>query len=390
MATVAFEQVSKTYPNGHRALDDFTLGIDEGELIVFVGPSGCGKSTLLRLLAGLEPLTAGHLRIGPDRVDDWTPQARNVAMVFQDYALYPTMTVRRNLSFPLELRKLPRAEIRRRIAWVTDLLALGEVLDRLPKQLSGGQRQRVAMGRALVREPTVFLLDEPLSNLDAQLRTQVRSEIVDLQRRTGTTVIYVTHDQVEAMTMGSRIAVLSAGRLQQVGTPRTLYEIPDNTFVAGFIGAPPMNLIPIDLRRGVATAEFVQEDTPGSGSWINPLAAKDCQTAGIRPEHVSLDADPNAVGCPARIVQIEYLGHETLAHFVLTGATPQDHTPVFVARLEKSPRLELGQQVRVQIPEGHLECFDRHGERLPHRSAGLEWATPLGRGRLETVPNRSR
>jgi ABC-type sugar transport system ATPase subunit len=363
MASVAFERVGKTYPNGYRALADFNLAIADGELVVFVGPSGCGKSTLLRLVAGLEQPSSGHLRIGRDIVDDWTPQARNVAMVFQDYALYPTMTVRGNLSFPLQMRKLPQAEIRRRIAWASELLALGDVLERLPKQLSGGQRQRVAMGRALVREPTVFLLDEPLSNLDAQLRAQVRSEIVDLQRRTGTTMIYVTHDQVEAMTMGQRIAVLSGGRLQQFGSPQALYETPANTFVAGFIGTPPMNLIPRLLLQGAAERATAAGNQPVV-NWLSPLCDDtDCHTAGVRPEHVAINRDPQAPGLPGEIVQTEYLGHETLVHFTLSGLGLDDTRGIFIARVDGSPSFETGQAVSVLIDRGQLSRFDRNGER---------------------------
>src|SRR4029450_9502218 len=220
MASVAFEHVDKTFPNGTTAVADINLAIDDGELVVLVGPSGCGKSTLLRMLAGLETISAGVIRIGDRVVNDLTPQERNVAMVFQDYALYPFMSVRKNLEFPLKMRRMARDEIARRIDWAAEVLELGALLDRLPRQLSGGQRQRVAMGRALVREPAAFLLDEPLSNLDAKLRSQVRAEIETLQRRTGTTMLYVTHDQVEAMALRERGAPLPRGRLQQVATPR--------------------------------------------------------------------------------------------------------------------------------------------------------------------------
>src|SRR5574340_1075994 len=247
MARVVFEHVTKTYDDGTHAVTDCTLQIADGELMVFVGPSGCGKSTLGRRVAALEAATGGTLRIGDRVVNDLTPQQRNIAMVFQDYALYPFMSVRRNLEFPLKMRKLPRDEMRRRVESVASLLDITPLLDRLPKQLSGGQRQRVAMGRALVRNPAVFLLDEPLSNLDAKLRGQVRAEIGDLQHRTRTTMIYVTHDQVEAMTLGDRVAVLDRGRLQQVAPPRELYDRPANVFVAGFIGHPPMNLFPAQL-----------------------------------------------------------------------------------------------------------------------------------------------
>jgi ABC-type sugar transport system ATPase subunit len=283
-------------------------------------------------------------------------------MVFQDYALYPTMTVRGNLAFPLQMRKLAPAEIRRRIAWVADLLALGDVLDRLPKHLSGGQRQRVAMGRALVREPTVFLLDEPLSNLDAQLRTQVRGEIVDLQRRTGTTMIYVTHDQVEAMTMGQRIAVLSAGCLQQAGSPQALYQSPANTFVAGFIGTPPMNLIPAGLLKRVAEFTGSSHDLNKS-SYPASSAAETCRTLGIRPEHIAVIPEAGVPGLPAQIVQSEYLGHETLVHFMFRESGRQDTMPVYTARMEGSPRFEAGQAVRIRLDPERLVGFDSNDHR---------------------------
>src|SRR5450759_5799451 len=255
MASVDFEHVDKVFPDGTRAVVDCTLRIADGELVVFVGPSGCGKSTLLRLLAGLDQVTSGKLRIGDRVVNDLAPQERNVAMVFQDYALYPFMSVRRNLEFPLKMRQLPRDEMQRRVEWAAGLLDITHLLDRLPKQLSGGQRQRVAMGRALVREPSVFLLDEPLSNLDAKLRVQVRAEIARIQRRLGAATLYVTHDQTEAMTMGDRVAVLRDGILQQVAVPKELYDRPDNIFVATFIGSPSMNLYEagVDIAGDTAT-----------------------------------------------------------------------------------------------------------------------------------------
>src|SRR5207237_2611092 len=232
---------------GTRALSDFTLAIDDSELVVLVGPSGCGKSTVLRLIAGLEEATAGTIRIGERVVNERRPQERNVAMVFQDYALYPYLSARGNLEFPLKMRRLSRADMRRRVERVATLLDISALLDRLPKHLSGGQRQRIAMGRALVREPAVFLLDEPLSNLDAKLRVQVRAEIKDLQPRTHTTMMYVTHDQTEAMTLGDRVVVLDRGRLQPFAPPAELYDRPANAFVAGFIGNPSMNLFPTRL-----------------------------------------------------------------------------------------------------------------------------------------------
>ena len=237
MGAVELDGLDLRYPDGTHAVRDLSLAVDEGEFMVLLGPSGCGKSSLLRLVAGLEAPGAGEIRIGGERVNDRPPQRRNVAMVFQNYALYPHMSVRANLSFPLRMRRLRRAEIERRVDEAARALGLGALLDRRPAELSGGQRQRVAMGRAMVREPSVFLMDEPLSNLDARLRMQVRGEIAELQRRLGTTTLYVTHDQVEAMSLGHRVAVLRAGTLQQVGPPVLLYERPVNLFVAGFLGA---------------------------------------------------------------------------------------------------------------------------------------------------------
>ena len=311
---VSFERVSKTYPNGYEAVRDFSLRIGAGELMVLVGPSGSGKSTVLRLLAGLEEISAGTLRIEDQVANTWSPQARNVAMVFQDYALYPNMTVQGNLEFPLKMRKLKGAEIKRRVGWAAELLSLGEVLSRLPGQLSGGQRQRVAMGRALVREPSVFLLDEPLSNLDPKLRGQVRREIGGLQRRTGTTMVYVTHDQMEAMTLGRRIAVLNGGRIQQVADPKTLYDLPANAFVAGFIGIPPMNIFPAELVPAADGRLQVMVD-----GQILALVPDRCAgpgrprtvCAGIRPEALCLVEDYQP-GFPATVESTEYLGHETL------------------------------------------------------------------------------
>jgi len=319
LARVDFESVEKIYPGGTQALSETSLSVTDGELLVLVGPSGCGKSTLLRLLAGLETPTRGVIRIAGRVVNDESPQSRNVAMVFQDYALYPHMTVRENLAFPLRMKRLARDEIARRVAKTAALLELGALLDRLPRQLSGGQRQRVAMGRALVREPAAFLLDEPLSNLDAKLRGQVRAEIETLQRRTGATMLYVTHDQVEAMTLGDRVAVLHEGRLQQVATPRVLYEEPVNVFVAGFVGSPPMNL----FAARVATDANGRPALAAAGTLLAleaPLlesAAKHegaTLTVGVRPESLVLAA-PGADGSlPARVEHVELLGHETLVH----------------------------------------------------------------------------
>jgi multiple sugar transport system ATP-binding protein len=297
VAAITFDQVSKRFGDTV-AVDALDLEVADGEFLVLVGPSGCGKTTALRMLAGLESVTDGRILIGDRVVNDLPPGERDIAMVFQSYALYPHMSVFDNLAFGLRNLKVGRDEIKHRVADVAAVLELEQLLDRKPRQLSGGQRQRVALGRSIVREPSVFLMDEPLSNLDAALRVQTRAEILKLQRRLGTTTIYVTHDQVEAMTMGDRIAVMRDGVLQQIGTPVTLYTEPVNTFVARFIGSPAMNLLPAPLL-GLGT---------------------DGQLAGIRPEHVSVVmADDAGVAFEAQVEVVEYLGDEQLIHAVLRG-----------------------------------------------------------------------
>lgn len=361
MARVVFEAVDKVYPNGFRAVSHLDLAIEDGELMVVVGPSGCGKSTLLRLLAGLEEVSAGRILIDGREAHRLSPQERNVAMVFQDYALYPTMTVRGNLEFPLRMRRLGKAEIARRVDEVTRMLELGGLLERLPKQLSGGQRQRVAMGRALVREPAVFLMDEPLSNLDAKLRVQVRAEIGELQKRIGATMLYVTHDQVEAMTLGDRIAVLYAGRLQQVANPKTLYERPANAFVAGFIGNPPMNLFPTTLESGeggsvrvnLGNQTLVAKPAGLSADalprwWGKPV------TCGIRPEALVLVAGDDAI-LRGEAELVEYLGHETLLHFRPQGA--EVGSPPLVARLPGMHVFHKGDRVRFRVDSRDIVIF---------------------------------
>lgn len=370
MASVEFKQVTKIYPNGHRAVDDLNLMINDGELMVFVGPSGCGKSTLLRLLAGLEDISRGQILIGGRVANLLTPQERNIAMVFQDYALYPNMTVRGNLEFPLRMRRFSRLELRRRIEWVAAILGLEELLGRTPKQLSGGQRQRVAMGRALVRNPAVFLLDEPLSNLDAKMRVQVRAEIGDLQRRLGTTMIYVTHDQIEAMTLGERIAVLNEGRLQQVATPQQLYEHPANTFIAGFIGNPPMNLFATRMFLGETGQTLINlggQDLPAAPAGIPTEPLRACLgvplIAGIRPESFRLVSTDQA-GFLVDVALVEYLGHETLIHFQPVGFSSQDRGGLMVARLAGMCVVQRGEQVRLTVSEEEIVLFRGNGQAL--------------------------
>jgi multiple sugar transport system ATP-binding protein len=377
MARVELEHVDKVYPNGARAVVDCSLQVEDAELLVLVGPSGCGKSTVLRLVAGLEELSAGTLRIGDRVANQLPPQARNVAMVFQDYALYPQMTVRRNLEFPLRMRGLGRVELGAKVERIAGLLDLAPLLDRLPRQLSGGQRQRVAMGRALVREPAVSLLDEPLSNLDAKLRVQVRAEIGELQQRTKTTMIYVTHDQVEAMTLGHRVAVMDKGRLQQVSTPRDLYDAPANAFVAGFIGNPPMNLFPTRVRVDEGGASLTLDGQTIAVPRPRPAnvsrAAREGQlTGGIRPEHLRLAdaAAPrsDAAAFDAVVEHVEWLGHETLAYVRATAdaakgvAADARHV---VARLPGMQALAAGDPVRLELDPAHLYFFDENGCALP-------------------------
>src|SRR5829696_1731317 len=288
MAEVTLEEVSKVFGEDVVAVDKMSLDIPDGEFVVFVGPSGCGKSTALRMIAGLEDISSGKVFIGDNVVNDLPPRERDIAMVFQNYALYPHMNVRENMGFALKLRKMNKDEINRRVQDAAQILGIERFLDRKPKALSGGQRQRVAMGRAIVREPSVFLIDEPLSNLDAKLRVQTRTEIAALQRRLGTTTVYVTHDQVEAMTMGDRVCVLKDGYLMQVDTPRNLYDKPDNVFVAGFIGSPAMNLLDVDLDQEGAVLGGRSLRLPRET--MAALAAENCTTAtlGFRPESVQL------------------------------------------------------------------------------------------------------
>ena len=319
MAAITIDHVDKRYGDGFAAVNDVSLDIADGEFLVLVGPSGSGKSTLLRMIAGLEDITGGELRIGDKVVNDLPPRDRNLAMVFQNYALYPHLTVRENIAFPLRLRKgMSDSEITRKVEEAADVLDLREHLDRKPSQLSGGQRQRVAMGRAIVREADAFLFDEPLSNLDAKLRGQTRTEIARLQTRLGITTVYVTHDQTEALTLGDRVAVLRRGVLQQVASPRELYEHPVNLFVAGFIGTPPMNFLPANVVSGkvelpfatVPLPEQVADRADGSGLLL----------AGIRPEHfedASLLKDSEREGgvtFEAHVDVTEWLGHEQFAY----------------------------------------------------------------------------
>jgi multiple sugar transport system ATP-binding protein len=331
MASISFEHVTKRFDDTV-AVNDLSIDVPDGEFLVLVGPSGCGKTTALRMLAGLEDISEGRILIGDRVVNNVAPGARDLAMVFQSYALYPHMTVFDNLAFSLRNRRLPKSEIQQRVTETGEILELGALLKRKPKQLSGGQRQRVALGRAIVREPAAFLMDEPLSNLDASLRVQTRAEILKLQSRLGTTTIYVTHDQIEAMTMGDRIAVMNLGVLQQIGAPRDLYTNPANTFVATFIGSPAMNLIPAGaLGVGIAGAN---------------------RLVGFRPEHVQLgDGKPDSAHWNATVEVVQYLGDEQLAYLRL-GETE------IVAKLPLEAQLEPGRDEAFAVPLRKLLLFD--------------------------------
>ncbi|MEJ6394990.1 sn-glycerol-3-phosphate import ATP-binding protein UgpC [Gymnodinialimonas sp. 2305UL16-5] len=349
MAQVTLDAVRKVYPNGVEALEASSFTVPDGELVVLVGPSGCGKSTLLRMVAGLEEITEGDLSIGDRVVNDVDPADRNIAMVFQNYALYPHMTVARNMGYGLKNRGIPKAEIEEKVREAAAMLNLSEFLDRRPSQLSGGQRQRVAMGRAIVRQPDLFLFDEPLSNLDAKLRNQMRIEIRALQRRLGTTAMYVTHDQVEAMTMADRIIVLNQGRIEQIGTPNEIYEHPASTFVASFMGAPPMNLLEAEAGQGRVTLAD-GEVVPGAA--VNGHAGK--ITLGLRPEDVAPapegDLDFN-------VDIIEELGAQRLLHGQVGGQA-------FSVAVPKDQAAETG-PMRLAVKPGAVHLFDAgHGRRL--------------------------
>ena len=350
MAGLQLEQVRKVYGNGQVAVHGATFEIADGELMVLVGPSGCGKSTLLRMIAGLEEITSGTLRIGERVVNDVAPKDRDIAMVFQSYALYPHMSVAENLAFGLKLRGMPRAEVDRRVAAAASMLGLQDMLGKRPREMSGGQRQRVALGRALVREPSVFLLDEPLSNLDAKLRHSTRTEIARLHQRLGTTMVYVTHDQVEAMTLGQRIVVLDAGRIQQIDTPMALYERPANLFVAGFLGSPAMNVLEGELRAadGLRLVLDGQGDVPLPGAEVPGAWLGRRVTLGVRPEHLLPAAGE---GLQARVDVVEPVGSEAFLHLDFAGRA-------LVSRLPPQGLPEPGTRLSLRADPAHLHFFD--------------------------------
>ncbi|CAN5238351.1 trehalose ABC transporter ATP-binding protein SugC [soil metagenome] len=377
MAEIVLAHVSKSYPDGATAVKDLSLTIADGEFIILVGPSGCGKSTTLNMIAGLEDISSGELKIGGERVNEKAPKDRDIAMVFQSYALYPHMTVRQNIAFPLTLAKMAKADIAKKVDDTAKILDLTDFLDRKPAQLSGGQRQRVAMGRAIVRNPKAFLMDEPLSNLDAKLRVQMRGEIARLQSRLGTTTIYVTHDQTEAMTLGDRVVVMRGGVAQQIGTPEQLYERPSNLFVAGFIGSPSMNFFPATLTDVGISLPFGEVTLTQE---VHDVVAKHPTPkgiiAGIRPEHLEdatlLDgyARIRALSFEVTVDLIESLGADKYVYFTISGggATSDQLAELaadsggseneFVARVSTDSKATKGQPIQLAFDTSKLVIFD--------------------------------
>ena len=379
MAQISLEKITKVYPNGFEAVHSLNLDVAEGEFMVLVGPSGCGKTTALRMVAGLEEISRGTLRFGERVVNNVSAKNRDIAMVFQNYALYPHMTVGENIGFALRTKKLPKAQIKEKVTTAAGILGLSELIDSKPGQLSGGQRQRVAMGRAIVREPSVFLMDEPLSNLDAKLRVQMRAEVTRIQRKLGVATLYVTHDQVEAMTMGDRVAVLRAGVLQQCDKPQALYDNPNNLFVAAFIGSPAMNLFEAQITDGatavvigsqrIGLPEVVHAQRPGVRSYANRRVV-----LGIRPEDLPMASDSESSTLVGDVELVEALGSDVLIHFAIDakrieveGAMEDEESslaPVMlqraqgVARIEPRSTVVNGDRVRLSVNPIRLHFFD--------------------------------
>ncbi len=376
MATVGLESVNKVYENGFHAVINLTMDVQEGEFMVLVGPSGSGKTTALRMVAGLEDISSGTLRIGGKVANDETPKERDIAMVFQNYALYPHMTVADNIGFALKLRKLPKDQIQAKVKDAAEILGLTDYLDRKPAQLSGGQRQRVAMGRAIVREPSVFLMDEPLSNLDAKLRVQMRAEVQRIQRRIGVATLYVTHDQIEAMTMGDRVAVLRGGELQQVDHPQVLYDHPDSVFVAAFIGSPSMNLYEATMGDDARSVKVGSQElpVPSDVHAARPGLARyggKKVVLGVRPEHLPAATDgvtgPTLVG---NVDLVEALGSELDVHFTIdapvvrpegAGSDEEDATAKAgegVARVAPTTKVKAGDRMTFAVNTEGMQFFD--------------------------------
>lgn len=393
MAEIVLDHVNKSYPDGHTAVRDLNLTIADGEFLILVGPSGCGKTTTLNMIAGLEDISSGELRIAGERVNEKAPKDRDIAMVFQSYALYPHMTVRQNIAFPLTLAKMRKADIAQKVSETAKILDLTNLLDRKPSQLSGGQRQRVAMGRAIVRHPKAFLMDEPLSNLDAKLRVQMRGEIAQLQRRLGTTTVYVTHDQTEAMTLGDRVVVMYGGIAQQIGTPEELYERPANLFVAGFIGSPAMNFFPARLTAIGLTLPFGEVTlAPEVQGVIAAHPKPENVIVGVRPEHIQdaalIDAyQPiRALTFQVKVNLVESLGADKYLYFTTESPAVHSvqldelaevegesalHENQFVARVPAESKVAIGQSVELAFDTARLAVFDADSGAnltIPHRA----------------------
>lgn len=393
MAEIVLDHVNKSYPDGHTAVRDLNLTIADGEFLILVGPSGCGKTTTLNMIAGLEDISSGELRIAGERVNEKAPKDRDIAMVFQSYALYPHMTVRQNIAFPLTLAKMRKADIAQKVSETAKILDLTNLLDRKPSQLSGGQRQRVAMGRAIVRHPKAFLMDEPLSNLDAKLRVQMRGEIAQLQRRLGTTTVYVTHDQTEAMTLGDRVVVMYGGIAQQIGTPEELYERPANLFVAGFIGSPAMNFFPARLTAIGLTLPFGEVTlAPEVQGVIAAHPKPENVIVGVRPEHIQdaalIDAYQRirALTFQVKINLVESLGADKYLYFTTESPAVHSvqldelaevegesalHENQFVARVPAESKVAIGQSVELAFDTARLAVFDADSGAnltIPHRA----------------------
>ncbi len=362
MSHVALRNVTKTYDDGTLAVESASFDVEDGEFLVIVGPSGCGKSTTLRMIAGLESISDGEISIGDRVVNQVHPKDRDIAMVFQNYALYPHMTVRENLAFALKMRKMPRYEIQKRVDEVARMLELEDLLDRKPKALSGGQRQRVAVGRAIVRNPSVFLFDEPLSNLDAKLRTQTRAELQKLHRDLHATSIYVTHDQVEAMTMADRIVVMHQGRVQQVAPPLDLYHRPVNRFVAGFIGTPSMNMFDGELvqsDRWENGIDFVEAGEAGIRIPLGPIARPTGNPVaiGVRPEHFLPADQSDPLSFRITVEMVETLGNQTLLHFKSAGG-------LAIASVSPDTTASFGDELSMRVQTDRAHFFDADGNRL--------------------------
>lgn len=393
MAEIVLDHVNKSYPDGHTAVRDLNLTIADGEFLILVGPSGCGKTTTLNMIAGLEDISSGELRIAGERVNEKAPKDRDIAMVFQSYALYPHMTVRQNIAFPLTLAKMRKADIAQKVSETAKILDLTNLLDRKPSQLSGGQRQRVAMGRAIVRHPKAFLMDEPLSNLDAKLRVQMRGEIAQLQRRLGTTTVYVTHDQTEAMTLGDRVVVMYGGIAQQIGTPEELYERPANLFVAGFIGSPAMNFFPARLTAIGLTLPFGEVTlAPEVQGVIAAHPKPENVIVGVRPEHIQdaalIDAYQRirALTFQVKVKLVESLGADKYLYFTTESPAVHSvqldelaevegesalHENQFVARVPAESKVAIGQSVELAFDTARLAVFDADSGAnltIPHRA----------------------